>query len=173
MNALKSISLDPIDVIYGVYLNRTAVDLAIAKLRDGGFDRSDISVVYSTSEFETPDRATLGAGTGAIMGGTLGWLAGIGALTLPVIGSLVAAGPIASMLTGVGVGGALGGLAGTMTGMGIPEREAKRVEGMVRSGWILISVSCDHPDSRERAKEILRETGATDVASNARGTTRV
>lgn len=100
------------------------------------------------------------------VGGTLGLLAGIGALAIPGVGPLIAAGPIMGALAGLGVGGAVGGLVGALVGMGIPEYEAKRYEGRVKDGGILLSVHCDSSEEISRAKEILKATGADDVASS-------
>src|SRR5206468_10726449 len=112
-----------------------------------------------------PEGTTAGGASGAMVGGALGWLAGIGALAIPGVGPFIAAGPIMGALAGVGVGGAVGGLIGALTGMGIPEYEAKRYEGRVREGGILISVHCDSSDWVKRAKGIMKETGAQDVSS--------
>src|SRR5262249_40510566 len=90
--------------------------------------------------------------TGAIIGGALGWLAGIGALAIPGLGPFIAAGPIMAALAGVGAGGAIGGIAGALIGMGIPEYEAKRYEGRVKEGGILLSVHCDDSKWTKRAK---------------------
>ena len=95
----------------------------------------------------------------------MGWLAGIGALAIPGVGPLLAAGPIVAALTGVGVGGAVGGIAGGLIGVGIPEYEAKRYEGRIKEGGILLSVHCDDLEWTEKAKAILEHTGGTDVAS--------
>ena len=99
------------------------------------------------------------------MGGGLGWLVGIGALAIPGVGPLIAAGPIVAALTGVGVGGAIGGIAGALIGMGIPEYEAKRYEGRIKEGGILLSVHCDDSNWTKKAKDLLERTGATDIAS--------
>ena len=109
--------------------------------------------------------ATAGAGTGAAIGGTLGWLAGIGALAIPGLGPFIAAGPIMAALAGVGVGGAVGGITGALIGMGIPEFEAKRYEGRIKEGGILLSVHCDDSEWTKKAKEILEHSGAQDVTS--------
>jgi hypothetical protein len=93
-------------------------------------------------------------------------LAGIGALAIPGVGPLIAAGPIMGALAGLGVGGAVGGLLGALVGMGIPEYEAKRYEGRVKNGGILISVHCESSEEISRAREILKATGAEDVASS-------
>src|SRR5581483_11478438 len=112
-----------------------------------------------------PEGATTGATTGGATGGVIGLLAGIGALAIPGVGPLIAAGPIMAALAGAGVGGTLGGLTGALVGMGIPEYEAKRYEGRVKEGGILLSVHCDDSKWTKRAKEILEQTGAEDVSS--------
>ena len=99
------------------------------------------------------------------MGGTLGLLAGIGALAIPGVGPFIAAGPIVASLAGLGVGGAVGGLIGALVGMGIPEYEAKRYEGRVKNGGVLLSVHCDRSDEISRAKDLLKQTGAEDISS--------
>src|SRR5205814_5531470 len=114
---------------------------------------------------KAPEGAATGAGTGAVVGGTLGWLMGIGALTIPGLGPFIAAGPIMAALAGAGVGGAVGGVTGALIGMGIPEYEAKRYEGRIKSGGILLSVHCDNSEWTKKAKEILEKTGSEDVAS--------
>ena len=134
------------------------------------FRNTDISVLLpeneGTKDFahekqtKAPEGAAAGAGTGAVLGGTLGWLTGIGALAIPGLGPFVAAGPIMAALAGVGVGGALGGLTGALVGLGIPEYEAKRYEGRIKSGGILLSVHCDDSEWVKRAKKILERTGA-------------
>jgi hypothetical protein len=115
---------------------------------------------------KAPEGAATGVGIGGTAGGTLGLLAGIGALAIPGVGPLIAAGPIMGALAGLGVGGAVGGLLGALVGMGIPEYEAKRYEGRVKDGGILISVHCDSSEEISRAKEVLKATGADDVASS-------
>jgi hypothetical protein len=84
---------------------------------------------------------------------------------IPGLSPLLAAGPIVAALAGVGAGGVVGGLIGALIGMGIPEYEAKRFEGRVRNGGILVSVHCDSSEWTKRAKEIMHQTGAQDVAS--------
>ena len=114
---------------------------------------------------KAPEGTATGATSGAVIGGGLGWLAGIGALAIPGLGPLIAAGPIVAALAGVGAGGAIGGLAGALVGMGIPEYEAKRYEGRVKEGGILLSVHSDNSDWTSKAKDILKRTGADDVSS--------
>ena len=101
------------------------------------------------------------------MGGVVGWLAGIGALAIPGVGPLIAAGPIVALLAGAGAVGAAGGIVGTLVGLGMPEYEAKRFEGRVRSGGTLISVHCDNSEWVKRAKRLLEDTGAEDIASSS------
>src|SRR5690242_19242217 len=156
--------------VFGIYRNQLDVEQAVDALRAEGFRSTDISVLFpdnkGTKDFahekatKAPEGTATGAGTGAVIGGTLGWLAGIGALAIPGVGPLIAAGPIVAALTGVGVGGAIGGISGALIGMGIPEYEAKRYEGRVREGGILLSVHSDNSEWTKRAKDILERTGA-------------
>src|SRR6202044_3213580 len=119
---------------------------------------------------KAPEGATAGVATGGAVGGTLGLLAGIGALAIPGVGPLIAAGPIMATLAGLGVGGAVGGLIGALVGMGIPEYEAKRYAGQIKQGGVLLSVHCDTSEEITRAKDLLRHTGAQDIASSAEAT---
>lgn len=161
--------------VFGIYKSQASVEQGVEALRAGGFSNSDVSVLFpdnqGTKDFATekhtkaPEGATTGAGTGAVIGGGLGWLLGIGALAIPGLGPFIAAGPIMAALAGVGVGGAVGGLTGALIGMGIPEYEAKRYEGRVKDGGILLSVHSENSDETKRAKKILEQTGAEDIAS--------
>jgi hypothetical protein len=161
--------------VFGIYSNRSAVDSAVDSLKAAGFKNTDISVLFpeneGTKDFahekdtKAPEGATTGAGTGALLGGGLGWLVGIGALAIPGLGPFIAAGPIMAALAGAGVGGAVGGLTGALIGMGIPEYVAKRYEGRVKDGGILLSVHSDDSQWTKKAKEILERTGAQDVSS--------
>src|SRR5579884_4234659 len=163
-------------VVYGIYPSELSAENAVDELKDAGFRNTDISVLFAdnrgTKDFahekdtKAPEGATAGAGAGAILGGALGWLAGIGALAIPGIGPFIAAGPIVAMLSGIGAGGVVGGFTGALIGVGIPEYEAKRYEGRIRNGGILLSVHCDNSDWKKRAKEILAQTGATDIATS-------
>lgn len=162
--------------VYGIYNSRVTVETAVDRLKADGFRNSDISVLMPTKEgsqdfahdkeTKAPEGATAGATGGAAIGGALGWLAGIGALAIPGVGPFVAAGPIMALLAGAGIGGAVGGLTGALVGMGIPEYEAKRYEGVIRGGGILLSVHVDDSDWEKKAKELLESTGAKDVASS-------
>ncbi|GAC1439429.1 MAG: hypothetical protein NVS1B11_19690 [Terriglobales bacterium] len=161
--------------IFGIYPSRTNVESAVDALKTAGFRNADISVLFpentGTKDFahekntKAPEGASKGAGTGALLGGGLGWLAGIGALAIPGLGPFIAAGPIMAALAGAGVGGAVGGLTGALIGMGIPEYEAKRYEGRVKDGGILLSVHSDDSAWTSKAKEILERTGAQDISS--------
>ncbi|MEY2409898.1 MAG: hypothetical protein QOF48_2568 [Verrucomicrobiota bacterium] len=153
----------------------TQAETIVSCLKDEGFSSNDISALFpdktTTRDFahdkgtKAPEGATAGAGTGAVLGGTLGWLAGIGALAIPGVGPLVAAGPIAAALSGAAVGGAVGGITGGLIGMGIPEYEAKRYEGKVREGGILISVHTEDSDEVKTAKEIFERCGSHDIST--------
>ena len=166
--------------VFGIYPNRTNIGSAVSDLKAAGFKNTDISVLFpeneGTKDFahekntKAPEGATTGAGTGALLGGGLGWLAGIGALAIPGLGPFIAAGPIMAALAGAGVGGAVGGLTGALIGMGIPEYEAKRYEGRVKDGGILLSVHSDDSQWTKKAKEILERTGAQDVSSTGEAT---
>jgi hypothetical protein len=161
--------------IFGIYVDYNSVEAAVETLKKAGFRNTDISVLFpenvGTKDFahekgtKAPEGASTGAGTGAVIGGALGWLAGIGALAIPGIGPFIAAGPIMTALAGVGAGGVIGGITGALIGMGIPEYEAKRYEGRIREGGILLSVHSDNSEWTKRAKEILENTGARDIAS--------
>src|ERR1041384_6595926 len=160
---------------FGIYRDRVSVDSAVDALRAAEFRNTDISVLFpeneGTKDFavqkhtKAPEGTATGATSGAVIGGGLGWLAGIGALAIPGLGPLIAAGPIVAALAGAGAGGAIGGLAGALVGMGIPEYEAKRYEGRIKKGGILLSVHSDNSDWVKRAKTILEQTGAEDVSS--------
>jgi len=160
---------------FGIYSDRIDVENAVDALKAAGYRNTDISVLFpentGTKDFahekhtKAPEGATTGAGTGAVVGGALGWLAGIGALAIPGLGPFIAAGPIMAALAGAGVGGTVGGIVGALVGMGIPEYEAKRYEGRIKSGGILLSVHCDNSEWTKKAKEILERTGAQDVSS--------
>jgi Alternative complex III, ActD subunit len=160
---------------FGIYKLRSDAENAVDALREAGFRNTDISVLLpeneGTKDFahekntKAPEGAATGAGTGVLVGGALGWLVGIGALAIPGLGPFIAAGPIMAALAGAGVGGTVGGITGALVGMGIPEYEAKRYEGRVKHGGILLSVHCDDSNWTKKAKDILEHTGAEDVSS--------
>jgi hypothetical protein len=160
---------------FGIYKSRSQAERAVDTLIQAGFRSDDVSVLMpdqqSSEEFahekntKAPEGTTAGVATGGAIGGTLGLLAGIGALAIPGVGPLIAAGPIVGALAGLGAGGAVGGVVGALVGMGMPEYEAKRYEGQVKDGGILLSAHCDNSEWVDRAKRILKETGAMDVSS--------
>ena len=162
--------------VFGIYPARAAAEECVDALRRAGFRNTDISVLFpdnaGTKDFacekntKAPEGATTGATSGAVLGGVLGWLAGIGALAIPGIGPLIAAGPILAALAGAGAIGVAGGVVGALVGFGIPEYEAKRYEGRVKRGGILLSVHCDDTHWVKRAEEVLKSTGAEDISSS-------
>src|SRR6266571_7697613 len=142
--------------VFGMYPDRLTTENAVSALKEAGFRNTDVSVLFpenaGTKDFahekntKAPEGVATGASSGAVIGGTLGWLVGIGALTIPGLGPFIAAGPLMAAMAGVGAGGVVGGLTGALIGMGIPEYEAKRYEGRVKGGGVLLSV---HSDNRE------------------------
>jgi len=163
--------------VFGIYHTREAAEEAVDALRRANFRNTDISALFpdnaGTKDFahekntKAPEGATTGAASGAVAGGVLGWLAGIGALAIPGIGPFIAAGPIVTALAGAGALGAFGGVVGALVGMGIPEYEAKRYEGRVKHGGILLSVHCDNHDWAKLGEDILKRTGAEDISSTS------
>ncbi len=163
--------------VFGIYKTTDQAERAVDALISAGFASSDISVLLpdarSTRDFaheketKAPEGTTTGVAAGGVIGGTLGVLAGVGALAIPGLGPFIAAGPIMAGLAGLGVGGAVGGLVGALIGMGIPEYEAKRYEGRVKDGGNLLSVHCDSSEEIKRAKDLLKSSGAQDIASTS------
>jgi hypothetical protein len=161
--------------VYGLFSKTPEVEEAVDNLRSAGFRSTDISVLFAdnrgTKDFaherntKAPEGTAAGVVSGGLAGGVLGWLTGIGALMIPGIGPMVAAGPIVAALAGAGALGAVGGIIGSLVGLGIPEYEAKRYEGRIRAGGILFSILCDSSDWVKRAKQVLEATGAQDIGS--------
>lgn len=161
--------------VFGIYSTSAAAENAVDTLTKSGYPISDVSLLVpetlgskemrTEKASKTPEGAATGATSGAVLGGTLGLLAGIGALAIPGVGPFIAAGPIMAALAGIGAGGTIGGLTGALIGAGIPEFEAKRYEGRLEKGGILLSVHCDTSVEIDQAKEILERTGAEDISS--------
>jgi hypothetical protein len=162
--------------VFGIYSTLTSVENATDSLMRAGFANADISVLMPESlggpkdmgtekSTKAPEGAAAGVTAGGVIGGTLGVLAGIGLLAIPGLGPFIAAGPIMAGLAGLGVGGAVGGFTGALVGMGIPEFEAKRYEGRLQKGGILLSVHCDTSDEIKRAKAVMKTTAAEDISS--------
>ena len=161
--------------VFGLYPSVDRAESAVDAFVSSGFSNNDVSVLMADNQgskdfahekqTKAPEGTTTGVAAGGTIGGTLGLLAGIGTLAIPGVGPFIAAGPIMGALAGLGVGGAVGGLIGALVGLGIPEYEAKRYEGRLKEGGVLLSVHCDTSDQISRAKEILKRTGANDIAS--------
>ena len=163
--------------VFGIAKTYGQAKTIVESLKASGFSNNDISVLFpdkaGTRDFahekstKAPEGAATGAGTGGVLGGVLGWLVGIGSLAIPGIGPFVAAGPIMAALGGAAVGATVGGLTGALVGLGIPEYEAKRYEGKLREGNILISVHSEDSKETDRAKKILETNGAEDISSSS------
>jgi hypothetical protein len=143
-------------------------------LKAAGFSGNDISVVFpdktGSRDFaheqhtRAPEGAAAGAGAGGVLGGGLGWVIGIGAVGIPGVGPFIAAGPIMAALAGAAVGAAAGGLTGALVGLGSPEYQAKRYEGRILAGNILISVHAEDATEVDRANDIFKREGAEDIS---------
>jgi hypothetical protein len=161
--------------VFGIYQTEKQAERTVDDLLAAGFSNDDISVLLPDNQgskdfaheksTKAPEGTTTGGTAGGVIGGALGLLAGIGALAIPGVGPLIAAGPVMGALAGLGVGGAVGGLIGALVGMGIPEYEAKRYEGHIKAGGVLFSVHCDTSDQIARAKDLLKHSGAQDISS--------
>jgi len=147
---------------FGIYSSSAQAERAVDSLIASGFSGDDISVLMPDNQgskdfaheknTKLPEGTTTGVTTGGVVGGTLGLLAGIGALAIPGVGPFIAAGPIMGALAGLGVGGTVGGIIGALVGMGIPEYEAKRYEGRLKEGGVLVSVHCDSSKKSDAQK---------------------
>jgi hypothetical protein len=168
--------------VFGIFATRTSTETAADSLVKAGFPAADISVLLPESlgganemgtekATKAPEGTAAGVTSGGIIGGTLGVLAGVGLLAIPGLGPFIAAGPIMAGLAGLGVGGAVGGVTGALIGVGVPEFEAKRYEGRLKDGRILLSVHCDTSEEIKRAKDLLKAMGADDVSSTGEAST--
>jgi hypothetical protein len=154
----------------------------VNSLQASGFQRDDISVLVpkhgsskvqnegdalNLSEHLTkaPEGAAVGVAGGGFVGGAIGLLAGIGALAIPGVGPFIAAGPIMATLSGAAAGAALGGIAGALIGLGFPESEAKKYEGRLKGGQILLAVRIEDDNEERNARSILVREGAHDVGA--------
>ena len=159
--------------VFCIATSRTQAESIVENLKNSNFSNNDISALFAdkgtTHEFahekhtKAPEGVATGAGTGGVIGGALGWIAGIGALAIPGVGPFIAAGPIMAALSGAAIGAAVGGVAGGLIGLGIPELEAKRYEGLIKDGNILISVHTENSAEISRAKDIFSKAGAKDI----------
>jgi hypothetical protein len=160
--------------VFGIADSLARADRIIADLRDAGFSPDAVSILFpdrtGTRELgheahtKAPEGASAGAGTGALLGGALGWLSGVGALSLPGLGAFIAAGPILGALSAAGAGLALGGLSGAFAGYIVPEFEAKQYETKLVDGNLLISVHTDSTAQQSHVRDILTKNGATDIS---------
>lgn len=167
--------------VFCIASSREQADRIVDQLKIANFSNNDISVLFpdkgTTRDFahekntKAPEGAVAGAGTGGVIGGALGWIVGIGALAIPGVGPFIAAGPIMAALSGAAIGAAAGGIAGGLIGMGIPELEAKRFEGKVKAGNLLISVHTENSEEITRAKEIFSKSGAEDICTTGEAST--
>ena len=161
--------------VFCIATSRVQAEQIVSELKSANFSSNDISVLFpdkgTTRDFahekntKAPEGAVTGAGTGGVVGGVLGWIAGIGALAIPGVGPFIAAGPVMAALSGAAVGAAVGGIAGGLIGLGIPEMEAKRYEGKVKAGNLLISVHTENSAEISRAKDIFTKAGAQDICA--------
>ncbi len=167
--------------VFCISTNRAQAEQIVERLKSANFSNNDISALFPDKETsrdfahekntKAPEGAATGAGTGGLLGGTLGWLVGIGALAIPGVGPFIAAGPIMAALSGAAIGAAAGGITGGLIGMGIPELEAKRYEGKIKQGNILISVHTDSSEEIDRAKAIFKDAGAQDICTTGEAST--
>jgi hypothetical protein len=161
--------------VFCIATSRDQAERIVGQLKAAHFSNNDISVLFpdkgTTRDFahekntKAPEGAVTGAGTGGVIGGALGWVAGIGALAIPGVGPFIAAGPIIAALSGAAVGAAVGGIAGGLIGLGIPEIEAKRYEGKIKQGNLLISVHAENSEEITRAEDIFTKAGAQDICA--------
>ncbi|PJD95246.1 MAG: hypothetical protein CK425_09020 [Parachlamydia sp.] len=170
--------------VFGLAKNESQAQRIVERLQTAGFETDEISVLFADrsrpanernpnkgtiaheKHTKAPEGATTGAVSGGIIGGSLGILAGIGALAIPGLGPFVAAGPLMAALAGSGVGGGLGMLIGALVGLGMPEYEAKRYENSLKAGGILLSIHTNNAEDVDRACDLLRKEGATDISTS-------
>src|SRR6187431_2461621 len=152
--------------VFCIAKSRAQAEQIVENLQSSGFSSSEISVLLPDTEgkhdmghvkaSKAPEGATTGAATGGVTGGVLGLLAGIGALAIPGVGPLIAAGPIMAALSGAAIGATTGGIVGGLIGLGIPEIEAKRYDEKLRKGNYLISAHGETSDQLDRAEKIFK-----------------
>jgi uncharacterized membrane protein len=158
--------------VIGVFDSPRQAEDALNDLKSAGFSPDQVSVVArdtrATREMtEATGMGGEGAATGAVLGGitggVLGWLVGIGALAIPGIGPIVAAGALATTLGGAAIGAAAGGLIGALVDLGVPEEEARRYEESVKAGSLLLTVNALSADQAQQARQIFSRHGGADV----------
>lgn len=163
--------------VIGIVETEQQADRIVEELQSSNVPSEDISVLFpdkrGTHDFahehntKAPEGAVAGVSAGGVIGGTVGMLAGIGALAIPGVGPFIAAGPLLAALSGAAAGAAVGGLAGALVGLGIPEIEAKTYEGKIRGGNILIAIHAEDNQTEKTAKRILEAHAAHDIATTS------
>ena len=162
-------------VVVGVLDDYKEALRAVDELRGLGFGDDVISVVArhpdadtsegtpaGTPEPEDAHSATKGAEAGAVIGAAGGLLAGLGALMIPGIGPILAAGPILGALGGAALGAATGGLVGVLVDLGVPEHEAREYEQRLHKGDVIVTVRTDD-EHAPHASEVLRRYEALEA----------
>lgn len=160
--------------VVGIVATQAQAQRIVDEVQVIGVPNSEVSALFpdkgGTRDFahenhtKAPEGAVAGVGAGGVLGGTLGLLAGIGALAIPGVGPLIAAGPLMGALSGAAAGAAVGGLAGALIGLGIPELEAKAYEGKIRDGNLLLAVHASNSDQEKKIKDIFKRHDAKDVS---------
>jgi hypothetical protein len=165
--------------VFGVYDTWEHAKSAIHELEQRGFSHRDISLLVHAENgtkdalapekhTQSPKGMTAGASTGAILGGGLGLLAGLGSLVVPGVGPMLAFGPILGALSGIGMGGAAGGVVGAFIGVGFPKHQADYLHEVVQNGGILVSVHVVDSELKKEVHEILSRTGASEIGTSER-----
>ena len=159
--------------VFCISKTRSQADHLVDSLKESKFSKHGISVLFpdkgSTGEIalahdaKSAGNILASAVTGGLVGGSLGWIAGFGAITIPGVGPFIAAGPILAALSPATVGATLGGIVGGLVGLGIAENDAKRFEGKVKKGSFLLSVHADNAADIRRAKELFTRANAEDI----------
>lgn len=160
--------------VFGIFDTRTSTESAVEHFKTSGFLVTDISVLMPDKDsarqmaygryMNAPEEVATKASTGAVVGESLRWLSGLGALTIPGIGPVVAAGPIKEAIAGAGAGGSVGAVSVALVGLGMPKHDAEKYEESVKDGGILLSIHCENDDEINSAKQLLEVTGAHDIA---------
>lgn len=156
--------------------DRAHAEIIITELQSAGVRNDDISVIFPHDEdtkgfaqnqlgIKEPETVMMGVGAGGFIGGTLGLLAGVGALAIPGIGPLIAVGPLVALITGAMTGAALGAVTTSLLTIGVPEHQAKHYEGRIKNGGLLISVHSEAAEEVARAHAIFEHAGAEDISS--------
>ena len=162
--------------VFGIFATPVSLEVAMDGLASAGFSSNNISILMSDMggwqdftgqrKTEVPETTTSAAEVGGVVGGTVGLLLSLGALAIPGVGPLVAAGPIMTSLAGLTVGGALGGLVGALVDLGIPEYEARLYDERLKAGAVLLSIHCERLEQFGNAREVLQTAGAEEIATS-------